>query len=131
MLIRNSLLCISQIASHAKLLVVLVCVIKKYHKLLIVLYTVITGYIDWPVLYSYFYLKNKTGMWPFHIPLSSPSLKYTTTTKSRIDIDIADLYLIYVMLTQSLNQGNNNLIKYDTVCWRYTINNIKIHTVSN
>jgi len=43
---------------------------------------------------------------------------------SRIDIDIADLYLIYVMLTLSLKKGNNNLIKYDTVCWRYTINNL-------
>ena len=35
------------------------------------------------------------------------------------------------MLTQSLNQGNNNMIKYDTVCRRYTINNLKIYTVSN
>ena len=129
MLIRNSLLCISQIASHAKRPVVLVCVIKNYHKLLIALYTVITGYIDWLVLCSYLCIKNKTGMWPFHIPLSSPSLKYTT--KSRIDIDIADLYFIYVTPTQSLNQGNKKLIKYDTVCWRYTINNLKIYTVWN
>jgi hypothetical protein len=45
-LINFLLLCISQIASHAKLLVVLVCVIKKYHKLLIVLFAVITGYIN-------------------------------------------------------------------------------------